>query len=169
MEERPNPTDAAFHNVLVSYSLLVYRLAYVRTGNRHDADDIYQEVFLRYVKANPAFESEEHGKAWFIRVTVNLCSNLLKSAWRKRTVILSDQPGYMDDIQDEDYGELKAALLMLPPRSRTVIHLFYFENMTAEAIAKTLRMPASSVRVMLSRTRKKLKTYLIGEEAHVHV
>ena len=166
---KPPQTEMHVQEIIRRHSLMVYRLAYARTGSRHDADDIYQEVFLRYVSASPAFASEEHEKAWFIRVTVNLCSNFLKSAWRKRTVGLTDGAGFMDDIPLEEYGDLKAALQKLPVKSRAVIHLFYYENMAAEDIAKALAMPASSVRVMLSRTRRKLKTCLTGEEALQHV
>ncbi len=165
----PRQTELNVQEVIRRHSLMVYRLAYARTGSRHDADDIYQDVFLRFVSASPAFADAAHEKAWFIRVTVNLCSNFLKSAWRKRTVGLTDSAGYMDDIPFEEYGGLKAALQKLPERSRTVIHLYYFENMAAEDIAKALHMPASSVRVMLSRTRRKLKTCLTGEEALQHV
>jgi len=168
MAETPRQTDDLITEIISRYSQLIYRLAYVRTGNRHDADDIYQEVFLRYVKACPAFRSEEHGKAWFIRVTVNLSNNLLKSAWRRKTVGIDNYAGYMDDIPTEEHGDLKAALMRLSAASRTVIHLYYFENMKVEDISKTLHMPASSVRVKLSRTRKKLKTYLTIEEANAH-
>ena len=169
MAETPRQTNDLVQEIINRYSQLIYRLAYVRTGNRHDADDIYQEVFLRYVKACPSFRSEEHGKAWFIRVTANISNNLLKSAWRRKTVGIEDNAGYMDNIPIEEYSDLKAALMHLPAVSLTVIHLYYFENMKADDIAKTLHMPSSSVRVQLSRTRKKLKTYLTVEEAQARV
>lgn len=76
MRDGPLSTDNEIEETLNKYSLMVYRLAYFQTGTRHDADDIYQEVFLRLIKVNPSFESEEHRKAWLIRVTVNCCNSL---------------------------------------------------------------------------------------------
>lgn len=155
-------------SVIERHSLMVYRLAYVRAGTRHDADDIYQEVFLRYISASPTFTCPEHKKAWFIRVTVNVSRNLLKSAWRKRTVPLTEEVGYMEDLFSLSANGLKEALAALPEKSRTVIHLYYFENMTAEEIGGALHLTAPAVRMMLSRARKKLKATLNGEEACAH-
>jgi RNA polymerase sigma-70 factor, ECF subfamily len=168
-DETQNPTDS-YQELIDRHSLLVYRLAYMRTGNKYDADDIYQEVFLRCVSAKPQFRDEEHERAYLIRVTVNVSKNLLKSAWHRRTAPLLNQEGYMQDQSlHGECDDLKAALQALPKKSRTIIHLHYFENMTAEEIAKALHMPASSVRVDLSRTRRKLKIKLMGEEALANV
>ena len=49
--------------VIRFYSDMVYRLAFARTGTRYDADDVYEEVFLRYLKKKPKFKSEEHRRA----------------------------------------------------------------------------------------------------------
>jgi RNA polymerase sigma-70 factor (ECF subfamily) len=155
-------------SVIERHSLMVYRLAYVRTGTRHDADDIYQEVFLRYITASPAFTCPEHEKAWFIRVTVNVSRNFLKSAWRKRTVTLTEEAGYMEDMFPGSASGLKEALSALPEKSRMVIHLHYYENMTAEEIAAALHLTAPAVRMILSRARKKLKKTLRKEEAFAH-
>ena len=69
---------------------MVYRLAYAQTRSRHDADDIFQEVFLQTVRKRPVFDSVEHEKAWLIRVTINACKDLLKSFFRSRTVSLDE-------------------------------------------------------------------------------
>ena len=58
------------------YGSTVYRLALAQTHSQADADDVYQEVFLRYVRAAPAFATEEHRKAWLLRVTINCCKKL---------------------------------------------------------------------------------------------
>jgi RNA polymerase sigma-70 factor (ECF subfamily) len=161
-------TREIIQSVIERHSLMVYRLAYVRAGTRHDADDIYQEVFLRYISASPTFKCPEHEKAWFIRVTVNVSRNFLKSAWRKRAVTLTEEAGYMEDLIPGSASELREALAALPEKSRTVIHLHYFENMTAEEIAGALHLTAPAVRMILSRTRKQLKATLDGEEVCVH-
>ena len=69
---------------------MVYRLAFARMGTKYDADEIFQEVFLRYLKKCPAFHDEEHEKAWFLRVTVNCCNKMHMSAWRRHTVELEE-------------------------------------------------------------------------------
>ena len=67
------------------YSDMVYRLAFARTGNTADAEDVYQEVFLRYLRSDPQFTSEEHRKAWLLRVTINCAKKLHAAPWRSWT------------------------------------------------------------------------------------
>ena len=77
--------QAETDRIVDTYSDMVYKLAYAQVRNKNDADDIYQEVFLRYVRKKPAFESTENEKAWFIRVTVNCCKNFWNTPFRKHT------------------------------------------------------------------------------------
>ena len=77
--ERALRTNAAIENILKKYADTVYRIAFVRVKNRSDAEDITQEVFVRFIKRDPVFETEEHEKAWFIRVAVNCSKSLLLS------------------------------------------------------------------------------------------
>ena len=102
------------------YGTMVYRLAYAQLRSRHDADDVFQEVFLRYHRAAPSFESESHRKAWLLRVTANCAKSLAASPWRKRSVPLEDVYAY---DQPEESG-LDAALSQLPPKYRAVIDLY---------------------------------------------
>lgn len=83
--------EISIEKIMQKYSDMVYRLAYARTKNKVDAEDLFQEVFLKCHKANLQFSSEEHCKAWLIRVTVNLSKNLLTSAWQKR-ILLKENP-----------------------------------------------------------------------------
>ena len=73
------------------YSTMVYKLAFARTRNKENAEDIFQEVFLRYVRKQPKFESEAHEKAWFIRVTIN-CSKTLFSFLQKLAMMSLMRP-----------------------------------------------------------------------------
>ena len=77
--QQPLDASSVSDDVVACYGAMVYRLAYARLQNRHDADDIFQEVFLRYVRRGPVFASYEHGKAWFLRVTINCCKNFWMS------------------------------------------------------------------------------------------
>lgn len=77
-------------SILEKYKILVFRLAFIKTGNRFDADDIFQEVFMRYIRSAPVFQSEEHAKAWFLKVTGNCAKNLFLSHWKKKIVLMEN-------------------------------------------------------------------------------
>ena len=83
-------TEAEVNSAIDRYSDMVLRLCMVSLKNSADAEDIFQNVFLKYALSSIPFTSEEHEKAWFIRVTVNACRDLLKSFFRSRTVTLED-------------------------------------------------------------------------------
>ena len=134
-EVSPHASDQV-QEVLEKYSLMIYRLAFAQTKTRHDTDDIYQEVFLRLVKANPSFENEEHRKAWLIRVTINCCKSFWQSSWRRHTALVA--PGeYAEKINPEETrNDLHDALSSLPMNSRAIIHLFYYEGMPVKKSEK---------------------------------
>jgi len=149
-------------DIVDSYRDLVYRVAFARTRNKNDADDIFQEVFLRYVRKQPDFESEEHAKAWFIRVTVNCC----KSFWERLRTYDEIDENIMVGVEEQD-GELEELLDKLPPDYRVVIHLFYYEDISTADISKILDKKESTVRMQLTRARRLLKKFMKGEEANV--
>ena len=136
---------------------MVYRLALARTANVPDAEDVFQEVFLRFFRHEDRFANDEHRKAWLIRCTVNRCKSLLASPWRKRTVPLetAEEVGVEDD-----YREVYAAVLSLPAKYRSVIHLYYFEGLSVAEMAQTLNVPEGTVKSQLSRGRALLRELL---------
>ena len=148
--------------VIEKYSPMVYRLAYSLVKSRADADDIHQEVFLKYMKYRPRFESEEHEKAWFIRVTTNQCRNWWKTAWRKRIVSLSEykEEDVTQDFSVEKNEDIIEIVKLLPQNYRVVIHLFYYEELSVEEISNILGRKASTVRTQLTRARKQLSELL---------
>ena len=152
-------TDDDIERVFHQYADMVYRLAFSQTQNRSDADDVFQEVFLRYMRRAGAFESEEHEKAWLLRVTVNCSRKLWRSAWFRRTVALDESVTF--DMPEET--GVARALLQLPQKYRTVIHLFYYEDMPVAKIAETLGMKESAVRTRLTRARELLRKRLKGD------
>lgn len=145
--------------IIKTYSDMVYRLAFARTGTKEDADEVYQEVFLRLLKKRPAFESEEHCKAWLLRVTVNCSNTLLTSLWKKRTVVLEEDLPFEEKESLELYRELSE----LPQKYRDVIHLFYYEELQVSEIANILHRKESTVRTQLTRARTMLKEILEEE------
>ena len=145
--------------VIRRYSDMVYRLAFARTGNRSDAEDLYQEVFLRYLTHAPAFTSEDHRKAWLLRVAVNCANRFHTAPWRKRTEPLSEALSVPAPEGEDLWEELRR----LPEKDRTVLHLYYYEDMTTEEIAKLLDRNPATVRSQLLRARAKLKKLLVEE------
>lgn len=153
-------------DMVICYGTMVYRLAYARLQSRHDADDIFQEVFLRYIRRKPVLESYEHGKAWFLRATINCCKNYWMSAWYRKTI------GWTEEIQEEfvyDTEEtqmLAEAMAELPAKYRTVLHLYYFEGLSAKEIGHLQHIPAGTIRMQLSRARNLLKVKLEGGQSY---
>lgn len=152
-------TDDPINDVLMKYSNMVYRLALSRTKSIHDAEDIMQEVFLRLIHKRPEFFSEEHRKAWLIRVTVNCSSKLKTSAWFRRTVPIVEELIF----QTKEKGDVYYAVIQLPLKYRTVIHLFYYEDMTIAQISSVLNAKESTVKSRLMRARQMLRVSLKGE------
>ena len=140
----------------------VYRLAYARTRSRQDAEDVTQDVMLKLVSHAHEITDENHLKAWLLRVTANQTASLFRTAWRRLTLPLNDavlasrQPLQSHDELDEALGTLNRDL-------RTVIHLYYYEDMSTAEIADTLHIRPEAVRKRLSRARRLLQDRLSGE------
>lgn len=144
------------------HSDMVYRLAVARVKNKYDADDILQEVFLRFIKVKDKVENDEHLKALLIRITINCSKSLLMSSWFKRTESLSESFGVLDE-----YSDTLDAVLRLPKKYRTVIHLHYYMGYSVNEISSILKSKPSTVKSQLHRARKQLKIELEGEEVNV--
>ena len=150
-------TEEQRTQVVSRWGDMVYRLALARTANVPDAEDVFQEVFLRYFRHEEKFHNDEYRKAWLIRCTVNRAKSLTASPWRKRIVPLetAEEVGVEDD-----YHEVYSAVLSLPGKYRAVIHLHYFEGLSVAEIAQMLRVPEGTVKSQLSRGRALLRDML---------
>ena len=140
----------------------LFLIALSFTRSRADAEDILQNVFLKLWQNKKVFESAEHMDKWLTRVCLNESRNLLRSPFRSRVTELEEAA----DIQIFDSprdGDLFRAVMSLQEKERTVIHLFYYEDLSVAEIAKTLRISPSAVKTRLNRARNKLKEAL-GDE-----
>ncbi|SHN56235.1 RNA polymerase sigma factor [Desulfitobacterium chlororespirans] len=162
MEKQSLCADDCEEKIIKQYSELVYRLAFARMGTRHDADEIFQEVFLRFIRKKPVFHEEEHRKAWFIRVTINCSKSFWRSSWFKNVQPIDDDIAFETKEAMDLYYELQK----LPPKYRGVIYLFYYEDMSIEEIGKALNRKNSTVRTQLTRARAALKA-VIKEDDYV--
>ena len=145
------------------YADLVRRVCMIHLKNHEDTEDIFQTVFLKYVTGTTEFESEEHEKAWFIRVTINACKDLLRSFFRSRTVSLDDLLEQPDQVP-EDHREVLEAVLALPDKYRDVVYLHYYEGYTAPEIGTILHKNPNTVYTLLTRARDELRKMLGGED-----
>ena len=143
------------------YADTVRRICMVHLKNYSDTEDIFQTVFLKYVLHPEPFESEEHEKAWIIRVTVNACKDLLKNVFRSRTVPLETLVE-MPQAQELRHTELLEAVLSLPAKYKDVVYLYYYEGYSAEEISRILKKNVNTVYTLLTRARKILKKELEG-------
>ena len=151
-----------FLSAVEQYQNLVYRIGLHAFGNPHDAEDIVQETFLRLYRQEKEFETEEHLRRWLMRVAVNLCRDALKSPWRKRWVSLDricEQPVF--DRPEE--GSLYREVMALPEQYRTVLNLYYYEELSTKEIAELLHLRQTAVTTRLARARALLKDRL-GED-----
>ncbi len=158
----------------------VYRLALCRTQNTADAEDVYQDVFLRLLgqtaegwdcaaaaqfierRSADAKLDGEHLKAWLIRTTLNRCADLHRFRLRRPTLSLEELPDTA--CPDDESAELWEAVNRLPEKLRTAVHLYYVEGYATEEIAAMTDCPAATVRTRLRRARLKLKDLLGGIE-----
>lgn len=163
MKEKSLPANDCVETVIRFYSDMVYRLAFARTGTTYNADEIYQEVFLRYIKKQPLFDSEEHRKAWFIRVTINCSKTFWASSWMKRTIPIDTYIDSSVPFETEEESDLHEQLQKLSPKYREVVHLFYYEELSIEEISQILDRKQSTVRTQLTRARVLLKDILDQE------
>jgi RNA polymerase sigma-70 factor (ECF subfamily) len=143
-----------------AYSDMLLRLALNRTQNLTEAEDIVQTVYLRLLRANPAFRNAEHEKSWFLRTAINLCKDYRKSSARRTNVPLETAA---QTALPQETLEVLDIVNRLPEADRYTVYLYYFERMPIGEIAHLLGEKEGTVSSRLSRARKKLKTLLKGE------
>ena len=156
--------ENAIDRVLARYSDMIYKIALARVKNRDDAEDILQDVLVKYMMNAKSFESDELEKAWLIRVTINASNRLLTTSWAKKVTQMEDlstlTDGALGGIETKEENEVFQAVLNLPVKYRDPIHLFYYEELSVAEIARVLGQKESTVKSLLHRGRKKLEEVL---------
>lgn len=131
-------TEQETSRAIELYSDMIRRICLLHLKNHADTEDVFQEVFLKYVLRGAVFESVEHERAWLIRVTVNACKDLLKSLFRRKTVSLEVLSEEAASISSEQHATLEA-VLALPEKYKDVIYLHYYEGYNAREIGRILK------------------------------
>lgn len=156
-------SDFEVNRAVDRYADTVRRICLLHLKNYHDTEDIFQSVFLKYLLYDGTFKNDEHEKAWFIRVTINACKDLLKSFYKKRIVPI-EAAQEMAFTEDNEHSEVLEAVLSLPQKYKDIVYLFYFEGYNAQEISKITLRKENTVYTLLARARKLLKDMLGGED-----
>lgn len=154
-----------FDDLYQKYADIVFRTAYNFLLNKDDAEDIVQEVFIKYFISNKAFNDDDHEKAWILTVTANLSKNVLRSKSRQN-LELDDTIKIVDNKFDKaitNHLDLEEAMIRLTANQRLVIYLFYYEQIPIKNIAKIMKSNENTVKSHLLRAKSKMKTYLEKE------
>lgn len=146
--------------VVRRYLDMVIRIAYQYTQNKPDAEDIAQDTFIKLLDQDLT-QDDSHLKAWLIRVTINSCKDLKKSAWRRKTQPIDSAA---ENIEAPEYIGVMEELWLLPAKYRNVIYLYYYEQYSVPEIAKILGRSPNTVSSWLTRGRQKLKLIIEEEE-----
>ena len=152
------PKQEYIENLIEEYGDMVYRLALSRVKNKEEAEDIFQEVFIKVYEKMPEFVSKEHEKYWIIKVTINMSKNSLTTAWHRKVTYLEKEIIFEEKEERDVYFEV----LRLPLKYRTILQLFYYEDLKIEEISQILKISPNTVKTRLRRAREKLKSKLEG-------
>lgn len=145
--------------VIRTYENTLYRAALAILGDPQEAEDVVQDTFLRLWEKAPIFESPAHERAWLLKVAVNGCKSRLRAPWRRRTAPLLDSY----PAADPEEQALMEVIQSLPPKDRTVLHLYYYEGYQTAEIAAMTGWREGTVRSRLARARDRLRELLKGE------
>jgi len=138
--------DESKKEAVEKYFNMVYKLALSQTKSIHNAEDVVQNVFLKFLQCKKTFNDREHEKAWLIRVTLNESKSFFTSSWFKKTVPLEENE---ITFENEEKSDVYYATLRLTPKYRAVIHLFYYEDMQVKEIADALGERESAIKTRL--------------------
>lgn len=156
-------SEQEVNRAIEKYADMVRRLCLIHLQNSADTEDIFQTVFLKYVLRSMPFESEEHEKAWLIRVTINACRDLRRSFFKSRTVSLDDLVEIPAPMT-QSHREVLEAVLSLPRKYKDVVYLHYYEGYTAAEIGEILGKNVNTIYTLMTRSKKLLKEKLEGDE-----
>lgn len=151
-------TNDSLTKVLETYADTVWRLCLVYMRNKADAEDAFQNVFMKLNRQWPKFNSEDHIKAWLIRVTTNECKNQLKSFWRKHVITIEE---VIFPIENDNNKEVVKVVMQLPTKYRDILYLHYFEGYKVNELVTILESNESTIKTRLKRARELLKKELV--------
>jgi RNA polymerase sigma factor (sigma-70 family) len=161
MDVTSSGTNDVVTRAIEKYSDMIYRICFMYLKSEADSQDISQEIFLKLLQRKEPFESDEHEKAWLIRVTINKCKDFHKSFFHKNVCSIENME---IPTQDKTETGVLQQVLLLPQKYRDVIYLYYFEDYPVAEIAAILGEKENTVHTHLRRAKALLKDKLRGFE-----
>lgn len=155
----------SYDAVLAKYADTVAGVCVMRLQNWADAEDCFQNTFVKLFQKSPDFQSETHLKAWLIRVAVNECRNYITKNRRFLSLdaahpSAAGEPSAWHDNE----RDISWALMRTEPKYREVLYLHYCEQYKVNEIAEILSKKPNTVKSLLKRGREKLKQIYGGDE-----
>lgn len=147
-------SDEEIEKTVNAYGDMLFKLCFTILKNNSDAQDAVSEALIKFMTFEKSFESEEHKKAWLIRVATNVCRDMLRFYKARSYVNIEEINVY---CREEGEAEIVNELLNLPLKYRTAVYLFYIEGYKTAEIAKMLSISPSAVRKRLQHGREMLK------------
>lgn len=162
--------EIALIRMIDQYQVALLQMCYMYLHDKALAEDAVQETFLKAYKSMAAFRGDCSDKTWLMRIAVNTCRDMRRSAWSRHV----DQRIEIEDVhlsvvhldEDDDAEELALAIVKLPVKYREVILLYYYQDMTMKEIADALGIGISSVSERLKLARARLRKVLEKEGAY---
>ncbi|WP_297958478.1 RNA polymerase sigma factor [uncultured Ruminococcus sp.] len=154
-------TDEKFMSAYDKLKNTVYSVIFSYVRDHDDASELSQDTFIKLYTYDGSFDSDEHMKAWLIRVAINSCNNHFRS---RKHISSSPIPEDLPSEEHHELNELLAEVMKLPEKYRVPLHLFYYEDYSITEIAKVLDLPDATVKTRLKRGRDKLKKTLRKED-----
>lgn len=155
-----NISNAYIECTFEKYSKMLFRICFSQLRNIDDAEDAVQDTFIKLMTNAPQFQSEEHEKAWLIKVAANICKNINKFNIRRNAYSLDEVQEI--GISDEDSGVFDA-IMSLPSKYKIVMDLHYIEGYTASEISEITGVKPDTVRKRMQTGRNKLRKIMEGE------
>lgn len=152
-------TESDILQTIEQYSDSLYKIAFSYTRCKATAEDILQDIYLKYMKCEINFENDMHKKAWLIRVAINECKKFYRLFWNSKRMPLED----IYTFETPERHEIFYSVVKLPQKYRIVIHLFYYEELPVKEISKILSINENTILSRLHRGRKMLKEKWEGQ------
>ena len=152
-------SDEEVEQTIIEYSDLLYKICFLILKDDSDVQDVLQETFIKYMTKSPDFESEDHKKAWLIKVSQNKCKEFLRFHKKHAAVPLEEveESFSVTDGMDTDTSNILSLIWNLKYKLKSVVILYYIEGYKVNEVARILGISESTVKKRLERARKELK------------
>ena len=166
----PADTMKEIERLVMMYGNDVLRLATTILGSRDLAEDVHQETFLRVCKAWGGFRGDASEKTWITGIAVNICRDMMRSAWKRRVTVSDEVVGALPDNRSasemdrlSDRSDVMKALNKLSTEHREAVVLYYYHDFDIRQIASIQGVPEGTVKSRLHKARSKLATLMGGD------